>query len=141
MDCTATTSQRLCQKQHIHAFPTIRVYRHKLIHAHENYLGDRSSEAFLAFIKESLPHTRHPPGAQLKGTAQVAGQHVHGGTADGEGCRLVGSVRISRVPGNLRISARSAEHSFNIAVSSACVATARMLLRRGMPPFGARCHT
>jgi len=112
VDCTATTSQRLCMKQHIHAFPTIRVYCHKVFHAHENYLGDRSSEAFLAFIQESLPHSR----GAIKGSNVVAGQQVHSGTSDGEGCLLTGSVRISRVPGNLRISAQSEEHSFNIAV-------------------------
>ena len=43
----------------------------------------------------------------------MGGQHVEEGNIDGEGCQLTGSVRISRVPGNLRISAASSSHSFN----------------------------
>ena len=43
VDCTASDSQALCQKHHIHAFPTIRIYRHRQLHSHENYLGDRDS--------------------------------------------------------------------------------------------------
>jgi len=112
VDCTDAQAQQLCQRQHIHAFPTLRVYRHKLLHSHENYLGDRTSKAFLEFIKESLPHVRASAGAPT----EVAGQRVDTHTLDGEGCQLVGSVRVSRVPGNLRISAVSAEHSFNTRI-------------------------
>ena len=60
VDCTAEDAQRLCQMQHIHAFPTIRVYRHKFLHSHENYLGDRDTAAFLDFLEESLPTKRDP---------------------------------------------------------------------------------
>jgi len=114
VDCTANNAQRLCQKQHIHAFPTIRVYRHKTLHSHENYLGDRDSRAFVEFIESSLPHTRHHHKDGLAKAHEVAGQHVEPSMSDGEGCMLTGSIRISRVPGNLRISAASSEHSFNM---------------------------
>jgi len=115
VDCTAANAQQVCQKQHIHAFPTIRVFRHKVLHSHENYLGDRDSKAFLEFIASSLPHSRAAHHGGL-GSAAVAGQHIEAGTGEGEGCQLTGSVSISRVPGNLRISAASSEHSFNMAV-------------------------
>ena len=111
VDCTAANAHSLCQTQHIHAFPTIRVYRHKSLHAHENYLGDRDSNAFIEFIETSLPRAKSSGGL---GTAQIAGQHVEASVGEGEGCMLTGSVRISRVPGNLRISAASPEHSFNM---------------------------
>lgn len=116
VDCTAQNAQSLCQMQHIHAFPTIRVYRHKVMHSHENYLGDRDSKAFLEFIKDSLPHKRNPLPEGKMSTQQVAGQTVQAASAQGEGCLLTGSVRISRVPGNLRISAQSKDHSFNTRV-------------------------
>jgi len=111
VDCTAADAQSVCQQQHIHAFPTIRVYRHKVMHSHENYLGDRDSNAFLEFITTSLVHARRPAHEQrqLEGPVETM-------TSGGEGCLLTGSVRISRVPGNLRISAQSQSHSFNTRV-------------------------
>ena len=114
VDCTNEDAQRLCQMQHIHAFPTIRIYRHKVSHSHENYLGDRDSRAFMEFMEESLPHKR--PALAGAGRREVGGQHIETASVDGEGCQLTGSVRISRVPGNLRISAASDSHSFNTRV-------------------------
>ena len=54
VDCTAATSHSTCQRHHIHAFPTIRIYRHRQLHSHENYLGDRDSSSFQA---RSTPRT------------------------------------------------------------------------------------
>lgn len=121
VDCTAPSSQPLCQKQHIHAFPTIRIYRQALVHAHENYLGDRTVEAFSSFIEEFVSqhqheaHNRAEP-SQGAGRKLVGGQAVEAHTLDGEGCQIHGALAISRVPGNLRISAASADHSFNLGV-------------------------
>lgn len=117
VDCTAQSSQQLCSRMHIHAFPTIRVYRHKTLHSHENYLGDRDSKAFLEFMAESLPQKRaHPSETDALSAGSVGGQAVEQHTLDGEGCAITGSVRISRVPGHLRIRAASASHSFNTRV-------------------------
>ena len=118
VDCTAADAQQLCQRQHIHAFPTIRVHRHKLLHSHENYLGDRDSKAFLDFLEESLPDKREGANAAPSlAQKNVGGQAVESGeTLDGEGCQLTGSVRISRVPGHLKIRAASTSHSFNTRV-------------------------
>ena len=41
----------------------------------------------------------------------------------GEGCQLTGSLQISRVPGNFRISAKSDSHSFNTRVMNVRHAT------------------
>jgi len=120
VDCTAQDAQQLCQRQHIHAFPTIRVYRHKYTHSHENYLGDRDSQAFLDFMEESLPHRREAKhdiaDHNLLQRREIAGQAAETHTESGEGCQLTGSVRISRVPGILRVSAASDSHSFNMRV-------------------------
>ena len=43
----------------------------------------------------------------------------------GEGCQLTGSLQISRVPGNFRISAKSDSHSFNTRVMNVRHATPR----------------
>jgi len=122
VDCTAADAQATCQKHHIHAFPTIRIYRHRQSHSHENYLGDRTSDAFISFIEEALPrHLQgivHPaalptptPTEDKKGS-NAAESH----SLNGEGCQLTGSLQISRVPGNFRISAQSDSHSFNTRV-------------------------
>eukprot|EP00316_Scyphosphaera_apsteinii_P012253 CAMPEP_0119341400 /NCGR_PEP_ID=MMETSP1333-20130426/102337_1 /TAXON_ID=418940 /ORGANISM="Scyphosphaera apsteinii, Strain RCC1455" /LENGTH=407 /DNA_ID=CAMNT_0007353357 /DNA_START=374 /DNA_END=1597 /DNA_ORIENTATION=+ len=120
VDCTADNSHATCQKHHIHAFPTIRIYRHRQSHSHENYLGDRTSEAFTEFVEEALP--RHLQGVvaphalpepKAKTTNQIDAESH---SLDGEGCQLTGSLQISRVPGNFRISAQSDSHSFNTRV-------------------------
>lgn len=132
VDCTASDSQQLCQRQHIHAFPTIRVFRHKLLHSHENYLGDRDSNAFLEFMSESLPHKREHwalSGGSALSRKEVGGQAVEHASLDGEGCQITGSVRISRVPGQLRVSAASASHSFNTRVMNVSHHVDRLLFQ------------
>ena len=117
VDCTAQNAQQTCHKHHIHAFPTIRVYRHKQLHSHENYLGDRDSSAFITFIEEALPkHVQEATGAQAKDANALAPSKTEDHSLQGEGCQLTGSLSISRVPGNFRISARSDSHSFNTRV-------------------------
>jgi len=118
VDCTASDSQALCQKHHIHAFPTIRIYRHRQLHSHENYLGDRDSSAFISFIEEALPKgtvAGATGGAQRQALPGVSSK-TEGHDMQGEGCQLTGSLQISRVPGNFRISAKSDSHSFNTRV-------------------------
>lgn len=118
VDCTAADAQQLCHKHHIQAFPTIRVYRHKQLHSHENYLGDRDSATFLSFLEDALPqHVRHasslsPALEEMPGVPKSTEEH----TMVGEGCQLIGTLQISRVPGSFRISARSDYHSFNSRV-------------------------
>jgi hypothetical protein len=52
-DCTAG-GKELCQQQHIHAFPTIRVYRRHNPHSHESYIGDRTHEALEQFVDNNV---------------------------------------------------------------------------------------
>merc|ERR1740130_2503972 len=111
----AADSQALCQKHHIHAFPTIRIYRHRQLHSHENYLGDRDSAAFVSFIEEALPKGVVAGGDQQRALPAIATK-TEGHDMQGEGCQLTGSLQISRVPGNFRISAKSDSHSFNTRV-------------------------
>ena len=54
-------------------------------------------------------------GAQRQALPGVSSK-TEGHDMQGEGCQLTGSLQISRVPGNFRISAKSDSHSFNTRV-------------------------
>mmetsp|Transcript_5408 Transcript_5408/g.17930 ORF Transcript_5408/g.17930 Transcript_5408/m.17930 type:complete len:483 (+) Transcript_5408:76-1524(+) len=119
VDCTASDSHSTCQKHHIHAFPTIRIYRHRQVHSHENYLGNRDSAVFIEFVEEALPKHLVTGGGEAPldaDKAAAAARSVESHTLAGEGCQLTGSLEISRVPGSFRISAQSDAHSFNSRV-------------------------
>uniref|UniRef100_A0A7S0LRI5 Thioredoxin domain-containing protein n=1 Tax=Coccolithus braarudii TaxID=221442 RepID=A0A7S0LRI5_9EUKA len=102
-DCTGSGGE-LCKHQHIHAFPTIRVYRHHSSISHESYVGDRTHEALEKFVDDNVHDDDHT-GAVQSGDSEVT---VEGG----EGCLVRGVVLVNRVPGNFHISAHSKSHSF-----------------------------
>jgi len=102
-DCTAG-GQELCQKQHIHAFPTIKIYRRHNPHSHESYIGDRTHDAIEAFVTNNV-HDEDEREAVAEATTEVA-------AGPGEGCIMRGVVLVNRVPGNFHISAHSKSHSF-----------------------------
>ena len=102
-DCTGG-AQELCQKQHIHAFPTIKIYRRHNPHSHESYVGDRTHAALESFITNNV-HDEDESEA-------VAEQQSEVGAGPGEGCVMRGVVLVNRVPGNFHLSAHSKSHSF-----------------------------
>jgi len=102
-DCTSG-GQELCQKQHIHAFPSVKIYRRHNPHSHESYVGDRTHEALEAFVTNNV-HDEDEREA-------VAEQQSEVGAGPGEGCMVRGVVLVNRVPGNFHISAHSKSHSF-----------------------------
>lgn len=104
VDCTVAEARELCQEQQIHAFPTMRIYRSHNSHSHEEYQGGRTAEDLYQFVQEAVE----------MGDMDL-GWHplTHLTHISGEGCQLSGYVRISRVPGSLRISAQSSLHSFD----------------------------
>eukprot|EP00316_Scyphosphaera_apsteinii_P008295 CAMPEP_0119342954 /NCGR_PEP_ID=MMETSP1333-20130426/105824_1 /TAXON_ID=418940 /ORGANISM="Scyphosphaera apsteinii, Strain RCC1455" /LENGTH=453 /DNA_ID=CAMNT_0007355283 /DNA_START=60 /DNA_END=1421 /DNA_ORIENTATION=+ len=101
-DCTGVGGE-LCREQHVHAFPTIRVYRRHNHISHESYVGDRTHEALEQFIASNVYDADH-------GEAVEAGESEVG--VIGEGCGVRGLVLVNRVPGNFHISAHSKSHSF-----------------------------
>jgi len=103
-DCTAG-GQELCQKQHIHAFPTIKIYRRHNPHSHESYVGDRTHEALEQFVENNV-HDLDSSESEGEGMSEV-------GTGEGEGCIVRGVVLVNRVPGNFHLSAHSKSHSFS----------------------------
>jgi len=102
-DCTGQGAE-LCRSQHIHAFPTIRVYRRHREASHESYVGDRTHEAMESFIEENV-HDADSAEAESEGSTEVA-------AGPGEGCSVRGVVLVNRVPGNFHLSAHSKSHSF-----------------------------
>ena len=102
-DCTVA-GQELCQKQHIHAFPTVRVYRHHNPHSHESYVGDRTHEAIESFVENNV-HDEDESQAVQEQQSEVS-------SGPGEGCMVRGVVLVNRVPGNFHLSAHSKSHSF-----------------------------
>mmetsp|Transcript_48321 Transcript_48321/g.156213 ORF Transcript_48321/g.156213 Transcript_48321/m.156213 type:complete len:578 (+) Transcript_48321:42-1775(+) len=104
VDCTHASSRELCKRMHISAFPTVRIYRHHNEHSHEEYEGERSAEALVEFLHEAIDMHE-----------EELGWHplTHLTHISGEGCEVSGRLRVSRVPGTLRISAQSHLHSFD----------------------------
>ena len=90
VDCTGQEGQDLCQAQHVHAFPTIKIYRRHNPHSREQYVGDRTHEALEKFVLENV-HDADASEELREGWA---------GTADDARRRL-------RTAGNFHISAHS----------------------------------
>jgi len=137
-DCTAG-GQTLCQHQHIHAFPTVRVYRRHSAVSHESYVGDRTHEALEKFCADNVHDVDHHE-AVSAGDSEV-------GTM-GEGCVVRGLVLVNRVPGNFHMSAHSKSHSFqpgklNMTHSVSYMTFGRGLsasMKRLLPPDVAAAH-
>jgi len=102
-DCTGAGAD-LCRTQHVHAFPTVRVYRRHREMSHESYVGDRTHDAMESFIEENV-HDMDASEAEAEGSSEVA-------AGPGEGCTVRGVVLVNRVPGNFHLSAHSKSHSF-----------------------------
>jgi thiol-disulfide isomerase/thioredoxin len=103
-DCTSSGGQELCHTQHVHAFPSVKVYRRHNPHSHESYVGDRTHEALELFVDKNVHDSDH--------TEAVAEGDVELGAGRHEGCVMRGVVLVNRVPGNFHISAHSKSHSF-----------------------------
>jgi len=126
-DCTKPDNRPLCQRNHIMAFPTIRIYRLGQVHSHEYYDGDRETSAFLDYIHTEVSQLKGSvvpdengnvdplPAVHLEGQHfQNLGRESYEDTSRGpEGCMLTGFVMVNRAPGNFHIQARSPEHSFD----------------------------
>jgi len=123
-DCTGAGAT-LCREQHIHAFPTVRVYRHHAAVSHESYVGDRTHEALERFVEENVHDDDHEE-AVRSGESEVGGV--------GEGCLVKGVVLVNRVPGNFHISAHSKAHSFQPGQLNMTHEIGRMTFGRPLTP-------
>ncbi len=124
VDCTERNNIELCRKNHVQAFPTVRVFRqsknrennavmNNFMH-YESYLGDRDADAVSDFTLKVLKEV-------IAGDEQLRLGEGTDSTGDGKadsavhsvkGCRIEGYVMLQRVPGQLIIRAHSRGHSF-----------------------------
>lgn len=94
VDCTK--DEFLCRQQQIMGYPTLRVYRkHEAMYP--NYSGKRTVSTLLAWMETMTNEHAHTP----------ARSHNE------EGCLVVGSVWVNRVPGNFHVTARTGLHDFD----------------------------
>ncbi|KAI9186220.1 hypothetical protein LWI28_015019 [Acer negundo] len=120
VDCTVEIE--LCKRNHIQAYPSIRIFRKGSDvrddhghHDHESYYGDRDTESLVKTMEGLVAPI------PVEGSQKLALEDKHNNTAGAAkrpapltgGCRIEGYVRVKKVPGNLIISARSGAHSFD----------------------------
>jgi len=110
----------LCKKNHIQAFPSIRIFRagndllvHGEHHDHEAYVGDRTTEAIVSFAEKLVPA---PAGSAALPAADLTEHALQTVKVGSPGCSVQGFVLVKKVPGNMHISAHSHKHSFDFSV-------------------------
>jgi len=137
VDCTQEGNDKICQEQHIQAFPTVRVYRRGTDlegpdghQHHESYNGQRTAEAVSEFAYKVLSEVESDAGPRLTEqgvyttSADTFGFVAPGtdSTGDGKpdskilsrGCVVEGNIKVSTVPGVLMIIPHSEGHTFNV---------------------------
>lgn len=116
VDCTTSANRELCMQHRIMGYPTVRVYRDGATHSFEEYQGDRTAEAFLNYVHEQVPDipmSDEPTEAAVI-REQTAEFHANLDTETHEGCNIVGSVEVQKVPGKLVFAAHSNYLDFDI---------------------------
>jgi hypothetical protein len=113
VDCTAPSATDVCRSQHVHAFPTIRIYRDRSTHSQENYMSDRTQQALLRFIERNLPAQHSATGKRALPFWEQPEIQLNA-PQGADGCIIHGSLLVNRVPGNFHISAHSTSHSLHM---------------------------
>lgn len=91
---------QVCQDQRIMGYPTLRLFKGTKI-VTDDYMGDRTVAAFLAHLE-----TNTGVHAAAAFNANNASERIH----KVEGCIISARLDLNRVPGNIRIHARSDAH-------------------------------
>eukprot|EP00658_Telonema_sp_P-2_P035173 TRINITY_DN25627_c0_g1_i5.p1 TRINITY_DN25627_c0_g1~~TRINITY_DN25627_c0_g1_i5.p1 ORF type:complete len:423 (+),score=117.51 TRINITY_DN25627_c0_g1_i5:196-1464(+) len=117
VDCTRTENRDLCRQHRIMGYPTVRVYRNGAAHSMEEYQGERKAEAFLGFVHDNVPDIPMSED-DSSNTALLrereAEFHANLDTETHEGCNIVGSVEVKKVPGKLMFAAHSNYLDFDL---------------------------
>lgn len=117
VDCTSEHNRPLCMEHRIMGYPTVRIYREGATHSFEEYQGDRTAQAFLQYVHENVPEI--PMGEDDVEQMRKSRQHIqdfHDQIDENsyEGCNIVGTVEVNKVPGKMVFAAHSNEHNFDI---------------------------
>lgn len=94
VDCTK--NEFLCRQQQINGYPTLRVYKGQTA-MHPDFLGKRTVSTLQAWME------------------RMTDEHEHVSTREHkeEGCLVLGTLWVNRVPGNFHITAKSKGHDFD----------------------------
>lgn len=126
VDCTQHV--QLCKEQHVHAFPSIRVFREgsDLVERptgrsdHLAYIGDRTVDAISRFADAlgGAEAAKSKPGADAKSHSLSATTRRQASLVgkSAPGCNLDGFIMAKKVPGSLVVTPRGASHSFHGAM-------------------------
>jgi len=125
VDCTTPTNRELCMQHRIMGYPTIRIYRSGATHSFEEYQGDRTAESFLEFVHTNVPDipmTEEDEEEALKSSGHLTRKareekaefHANLDEDSHEGCNVVGTVEVQKVPGKLVFAAHSKYLDFDV---------------------------
>eukprot|EP00659_Diplonema_papillatum_P008488 gene8488-13103_t len=98
VDCVANA--RICQKQGIRAFPTLRIFKEG--RAMSDYDGNREIDSLLEW---AALFTGEDPSTHDANITGVNTEHV--------ACTVAGVLRVNRVPGNFHLQVKPSIHSIN----------------------------
>jgi hypothetical protein len=117
VDCTSSTNRNLCMQHRVMGYPTVRIYREGATHSFEEYQGDRTAQAFLQYVHENVPEIpmTDEDESEMK-AAREKQQEFHDNLDENtyEGCNLVGTVEVNKVPGKMVLAAHSNYHNFDV---------------------------
>merc|ERR1711865_350692 len=117
VDCTQPTNRELCMQHRIFGYPTVRIYRNGATHSFEEYQGDRTAESFLNFVHENVPEipmSEEDLTEEKKAREEKAEFHENLDVETHEGCNIVGTVEVQKVPGKLVFAAHANYQDFDV---------------------------
>jgi len=117
VDCTVDINRELCMQHRIMGYPTVRIYRDGATHSFEEYQGDRTAQAFLQYVHENVPEipmTDEDETELRKAREQQKEFHDQIDDFTHEGCNLVGTIEVNKVPGKMVLAAHSNYHNFDV---------------------------
>lgn len=125
VDCTQ--QQRLCMRQNVMGFPTIRIHTDHKIQSFREYEGDRSAQDLIKYVHENLPaldgftEEEEEEEAQLKKMKSTKESELSEAmekrvieNGDSHGCNIVGTIQVAKVPGTLVLGAHSNDRSLRL---------------------------
>jgi len=117
VDCTTDSNRELCMQHRVMGYPTVRIYRDGATHSFEEYQGDRTAQAFLQYVHEQVPEipmSEEDEDEQKKSREATKEFHDQLDDDTHEGCNLVGTVEVNKVPGKMVMAAHSNYHNFDV---------------------------
>mmetsp|Transcript_2926 Transcript_2926/g.5493 ORF Transcript_2926/g.5493 Transcript_2926/m.5493 type:complete len:447 (+) Transcript_2926:2521-3861(+) len=121
VDCVHQSG--LCSDQRVVGYPTLRMFRGAEV-VGDDYLGDRTVEALMAFAERVTG--LHPNGTSM---VPVRTHRV-------EGCLITANLNVHRVPGSIRIHAKSGTHDIEPLATNISHRVMKFHFGTGHPAFG-----